>query len=292
MNMFRTLRADEIDCRIAQIKEDANHKPKGLSLLLYKDARCDQNILDETVGPMRWQRKHTRDNANCIVSIWSSDLNQWIEKEDTGTESNTEKEKGLASDSFKRACFNWGIGRELYTSPFIWIKAEDCKIVEYRGKLACFDRFTVKGIAYTDGVITGLIIKNQATGKVCYTFGEVTEETEERPEQPDTEPDAVKPINQDAPATVSQSKKLPEEADPVGNYVRNEIAYVGEVLCVNDKAARKYINDTVKALVESGAVLPFDWKTLTIDEAKNIFTAIRELLPEKRESPDIGGDKK
>ena len=96
MNMFRTLRADEIDCRIAQIKEN------GLCLLLYKDARCDQNILDETVGPMNWQRQHTRDNRNCIVSIWDSEKQQWISKEDTGTESNTEKEKGLASDSLDR----------------------------------------------------------------------------------------------------------------------------------------------------------------------------------------------
>lgn len=85
--MFRDLKAEEIDVRIAQITA------KGLSLLLYKDARVDQDILDETVGPMNWQRKHTRDNANCIVSIWDSDKKQWIEKEDTGTESNTEKEK-------------------------------------------------------------------------------------------------------------------------------------------------------------------------------------------------------
>ena len=75
---------------------------KGCSLLLYKDARCDMNILDETVGSKNWQRKHTRDNANCIVSIWDEDKKQWIEKEDTGTESYTEKEKGQASDSFKR----------------------------------------------------------------------------------------------------------------------------------------------------------------------------------------------
>ena len=84
MNMFRTLRADEIDCRVAQVKET------GLSLLLYKDARCDQNILDEVVGPFRWKREHTRDNRNCIVSIWSEEMQQWISKEDTGTESNTE----------------------------------------------------------------------------------------------------------------------------------------------------------------------------------------------------------
>ena len=86
------------------------------------------NILDETVGAMDWKREHTRNNANCIVSIWDKEKQQWISKEDTGTESNTEAEKGLASDSFKRACVNWGIGRELYTAPFIWIPNEKCNI--------------------------------------------------------------------------------------------------------------------------------------------------------------------
>src|SRR3712207_1153311 len=110
MNLeFRPLKADEIDCRVATVSE------KFFSLLLYKDARVDMVILDETVGALNWKREHTRDNANCIVSIWDNEKNQWISKEDTGTESFTEKEKGLASDSFKRACFNWGIGRELYT---------------------------------------------------------------------------------------------------------------------------------------------------------------------------------
>ena len=110
------LRADEIDVRISMVGS------WGISLLLYKDARCDQTILDETVGPMNWQRHHSRDNANCIVSIWDSEKQQWIEKEDTGTESFTEKEKGLASDSFKRACFNWGVGRELYSAPSMFVR--------------------------------------------------------------------------------------------------------------------------------------------------------------------------
>ena len=87
--MFRTLKATEIDVRIGQVKDN------GLSLLLYKDARCDMNILDETVGCMNWQRHHSRDNANCIVSIYNEDIKEWISKEDTGTESFTEKEKGL-----------------------------------------------------------------------------------------------------------------------------------------------------------------------------------------------------
>ena len=157
-----------IDCRPAMINE------KGISLLLYKDARVDQDILDETVGAMDWQRKHTRDNANCIVSIWDSDKKQWIEKEDTGTESNTEKEKGLASDSFKRACFNWGIGRELYTSPFIWINKADCGIIESerngRKTYSCYDNFEVEKIKIENKKIVGLAIKNATSGKRCFVW--------------------------------------------------------------------------------------------------------------------------
>ena len=158
---FRTLEAHEIDCRIATINQ------KGLTLLLYKDARVDQNILDETVGSMNWQRKHCRDNANCIVSIWDESKKQWIEKEDTGTESFTEKEKGLASDSFKRACFNWGIGRELYSAPFIWISANDADIKQGgNGKFQCYDKFIVEQILYDDNRnIAALSIRNASQNK-------------------------------------------------------------------------------------------------------------------------------
>lgn len=157
---FRKLRADEIDCRIGQIKD------KGLTLLLYKDARCDMNVLDETVGPLNWKREHLRDNANCVVSIWDTVKNEWVSKEDTGSESNTEAEKGLASDSFKRACVNWGIGRELYTAPFIWVKAEDCKISNFGGKPKCYDKFIVEKLTYKkNGDIDGLSIINTTTNK-------------------------------------------------------------------------------------------------------------------------------
>lgn len=161
--MFRDLRADEIECRVAQAKEN------GVSLLLYKDARCDQNILDETVGPMNWQRQHTRDNANCIVMIWDNDKGQWVGKEDTGTESNTEKEKGLASDSFKRACFNWGIGRELYTAPFIWVNSSDCAALRNNnGRWQCNDNFVVEKIIIENKRIVALSIKNAKTSKRCF----------------------------------------------------------------------------------------------------------------------------
>lgn len=141
MKEIRLLTADEVECRVATVKKDNS----GCSLLLYKDARVDMRILDETFGPMNWQRHHGRDNANCIISVWDDDKKQWIEKEDTGTESNTEAAKGLASDSFKRAGFNWGIGRELYDAPFIWVQLSK-QDLSTNGKITA--KFFVKDIEY------------------------------------------------------------------------------------------------------------------------------------------------
>lgn len=159
---FRKLRADEIDCRISTCNQ------YGVGLLLYKDARCDMTILDETVGPMNWQRHHTRDNANCIVAIYDDIKDQWVEKEDTGTESYTEKEKGLASDSFKRACFNWGIGRELYTAPDMWVKSGRLKTLEKsdKGKWTCRDYFSVKRVEYDNNRICLVEVANEKTGEI------------------------------------------------------------------------------------------------------------------------------
>ncbi len=175
MCMFRDLRADEIEVRIAQTNE------WGVNLLLYKDARCDQTILDETVGEFGWMRSHTRDNANCIVSLWDKEKQQWISKEDTGTESNTEKEKGLASDSFKRACFNWGIGRELYTAPNIKIEPADLtSLKEYGGKWRCFDSFEVQKIVIEKKKIVALAIRNKKSKKTCYIWQDPKWEEEQK----------------------------------------------------------------------------------------------------------------
>jgi len=187
--IFRDLRADEIDVRPAIIKET------GLSLLLYKDARVDQDILDETVGAMNWQRHHERDNANCIVSIWNDKEKMWVSKEDTGTESNTEKEKGLASDSFKRACFNWGIGRELYSSPFIWITNSQCTIkTGSNGKLMTTDTFSVCNITIENKKITSLAIVNDKTGEVVFEWSKDVYDTPIGKDKLDT----IRSLNLDA----------------------------------------------------------------------------------------------
>lgn len=167
---FRNLKAKEIECRVGTINE------KGLTLLLYKNARVDQDLLDETVGPYNWKREHSRENANCIVSLWDDEKQQWIAKEDTGTESNTEKEKGLASDSFKRACFNWGIGRELYTAPFIWIPADRFSLETRNNRPTTRDHFSVAKITYKKDEkgnelkqIENIAIVNEKTHKVVFS---------------------------------------------------------------------------------------------------------------------------
>lgn len=166
---FRDLTANEIEVRIGQVKAN------GVVLLLYKDARCDMNILDETVGAENWQRQHyeCKGNLFCQVGIKCDD--EWTFKSDCGTESNTEKEKGEASDSFKRACVNWGIGRELYTSPFIWIPTTDNKgQLNYKspdGK-KCYDKFVVEAIKIENKRIVGLAIKNATLNKRVFVYAE------------------------------------------------------------------------------------------------------------------------
>jgi hypothetical protein len=159
---FRNLKPDEIEVRVAMVRQN------GVSLLLYKNARCDQNILDETVGPLNWKRDHRSIDGKlfCNVSIYDEAKAQWISKEDVGSESNTEKEKGQASDSFKRACFNWGIGRELYTAPFIWIPSAKTSIDGRK----CKDTFSVSKLQIKNKKIVGLEIINQK-GLTVFTMG-------------------------------------------------------------------------------------------------------------------------
>lgn len=166
---FRTLKAEEIDVRAQQVTE------KGAILLLYKDARCDMNILDETVGAFNWQRDHKELKGNIYagVSLWDDKKSQWVIKWDAGAESFTEAVKGEASDSFKRACFNWGIGRELYTAPFIWIPASKLTNItkNAKGKFITYDRFKVAKIKYNDNrEIEAVAIANEKTNEVVFVW--------------------------------------------------------------------------------------------------------------------------
>ena len=153
-NTFRTLYADEIEVRVQQVTE-RNDKAKAL-LLLYKNARVDMDMLDERFGCLGWQREHTfKNNKNyCKVSVYDDKKQMWISKEDVGVESNTEETKGEASDSFKRACVNLGIGRELYTTPSIAINItkDEWHINQKSGKPAINNwiKFRVGAIDYSE----------------------------------------------------------------------------------------------------------------------------------------------
>lgn len=162
MCMFRDLKASEIECRVGM--QSAN----GLTLLLYKDARVDMAILDESVGQENWQCRFYEHKGILFCSLGIRVKGEWIWKDDAGSESNTEAEKGNASDARKRAAVCWGIGRELYSSPFIWVKNEDFAVNE---KNKCRDSFSVKSIEITDKIITALEIVNDRTKKVVYTYG-------------------------------------------------------------------------------------------------------------------------
>lgn len=168
-SVIRLLKADEIECRAATVNE------KGLSLLLYKDARVDQRILDETFGIFGWKRSHQSIEGNlyCTVEIFDKETGEWVSKQDVGTVGMAEKEKSQASDSFKRACFNWGIGRELYTAPFIWIPADRADIQKRGSRFVCNTHFKVKFIAYNaDREIVSL--------SVCGEYGRTVYEWKEK----------------------------------------------------------------------------------------------------------------
>lgn len=165
MCKFRDLTADEIECRVQSVKET------GLVLLLYKDARVDMSILDETVGADNWQNKFYEHKGILFCSLGINTNydkpelpDRWIWKDDAGVESNSDAEKGNASDARKRSGFAWGIGRELYSAPFTWIPADKCNIKN--GK--CYDRFIVEKIIIENKKITALAIYN--TTKNCRAF--------------------------------------------------------------------------------------------------------------------------
>ena len=167
MKEIRLLRADEIDCRIGQTFKTQ----KAVACLLYKDARVDMTILDETFGIGNWQRTHEviADQLYCNIDIWDSEKKCWVRKQDVGTESMTEKEKGRASDSFKRAGFNVGIGRELYTAPFIWINLDDKEFNNGKPRV----QFEVKEIGYDSNRRINRLIIVDKNGKERYTMGSV-----------------------------------------------------------------------------------------------------------------------
>lgn len=180
-NIFRTLRADEIDVRVQQVKKNGAGNVYA-QLLLYKDARVDMTLLDEEFGILGWQREHSfKDGKNyCKVSVFDKEHNVWVVKEDIGTPSNTEADKGQASDAFKRACVNLGIGRELYTSPKLVVELGDKEYYATKDgkgndvyRASTFISFAVSAIDYDErrNIVAIEIVDNN--GRTRKTIGEI-----------------------------------------------------------------------------------------------------------------------
>lgn len=161
---FRKLKASELQCKCTDTKFKGS-----ATILIFKDARVDMKVLDETVGKLLWQKEYKEIDGKvyCGVGIYNKDLGQFIWKYDCGTEGNFETEKSEASDAFKRACFNWGIGRELYDTPKIKIKCPDSYY--YNDKLTM--TFTVSKIEWEGDNLMQLVIVDKF-GKKVYDFTE------------------------------------------------------------------------------------------------------------------------
>ena len=202
MNKFRLLRPDEIECRIGAVKGKSNKGPGGVSLLLYKTARTDANLLDETVGPENWVNDFKLIDGVLYggIGIYNAAKDSWVWKWDAGTESNTEAEKGRASDAFKRAGYKHGIGRELYTSPFIWVSGDDCRITE-DGRPKCYDTFTVTEISYDNkgNIIVLAIINDKTHRQVFYLGKHKNTPQQQNPQQTASEAQKQAPKPQAAP---------------------------------------------------------------------------------------------
>ena len=218
---IRLLTADEIECRVQSVQKAKSGKVWA-TLLIYKDARVDMKVLDEVYGTNNWQRTHEIINGRlfCNIDIWDADKKCWVRKQDVGTESNTEPEKGQASDAFKRAGFNVGIGRELYTAPHIRIELSDSEysVTTRNGKESykCWTAFTVSTIGYNDkDEIIGLQIID-GDGKVRYSTGTAPRNTPpvERP-APSIKPMVAPPTESPKPEQSKTAAKCSKCGAPI-----------------------------------------------------------------------------
>lgn len=284
----KPLKIENVDFRVQSVS------PKGyVTILAYKDARVDMQRLDDVCGSLNWKREHTRDNKNCIVSIWDETKEQWVSKEDTGAESFADKEKGLASDSFKRACFNWGIGIELYDYPFIFFQLYPDEFKVENNKTKTTFKFNLKkwkwDLETKDGVIERLTAKDNS-GRLRYDSKkefnglptqQTTPTTQKQPQQP--APPKEKKI---LPELVKDS---PEWNNLMGFFKEGKVTRMHQItkkykvdkdllkilqVMIDDSENQKILDDTVAQEQEEEIVekakenIPVDLSPKTPEDAK------------------------
>lgn len=222
MDEIRLLSKEDIEVRIAQTL--AGNNKVRVNLLLYKNARVDMKIMDELFTPMGWKRSHKMigDRLYCQVEVWDAEKKEWICKEDVGVESNTEAEKGQASDSFKRACVNWGIGRELYTAPRIVVELRENEYTkDQNNRIKVWAKFSVKSIGYDtkSRIITSLVIQDMF-GNERYVMGKEIQEA-----QPAAAKEPSQAVKARRAAAGRATQEQPYQALPEEQYWRIIEAY-------------------------------------------------------------------
>lgn len=237
---MRKIKAEEIQVRVSTVTA------KGCSLLLYKDARFDRAILDEEYGKMNWQNdfKVIDGKMYGYISVYDKEKKEWVTKSDCGVESNTEAEKGQASDCFKRAGFKWGIGIELYTAPFIFVQ---CGTIKDGSKYVLENKYTkykVSEIGYSDiGEINKLIITDDK-GNIVFEMGKY-----------------IKPVEKNKESDKKQEVKKKEVSDKDLEFY--------EVVAATDNIddLKGYYNQTKELVTDRKA-----YHTLVCDRIKKLKT--------------------
>lgn len=254
MEEIRLLSKEDIDVRVAQtnIYNNNGQQVVKVNLLLYKNARVDMKILDELFTPMGWKRTHKLigDRLYCCVEVYNPETKEWICKEDVGVESNTEAEKGQASDSFKRACVNWGIGRELYTAPKITIELNENEYTkDQNSRIKVWAYFSVKSIGYDSKTrtITSLEIQDKF-GNVRFSMGGSVQRSQSEPSQAvkarraakanSPAPAAYQPMSEEMywkiVAAYAQGKRTKTGGDYKMTWIETTHAGAGEILKFDD----------------------------------------------------------
>lgn len=246
--MFRPLRADEVEARVAQCSQ------KGASLLLYKTSRTDMALLDEAVGPERWQcrYKEVKGVLNCSIGVKFGD--EWVWKQAAGTPSNMEAQKGESSDALKRAGFLWGIGRELYTAPFIWVRADRLKRLEKSertGKWQCFDRFEVAQLEVEGGRIVAFAIVREGTSEAVFTWrgGASAAKAETAPQSVPEAPTEAS----NGPASAQQLNALMANVERLANLRHVTQERVLKSLVASKACQRAGLGDTFEGITDAQA---------------------------------------
>lgn len=229
LSNIRTLTADEIEVRIGTKAKIGN----GASLLLYKNSRVDMAILDELVGPMNWQRDHKELKGVIYCGVAIKNENEWIWKWDAGVESNTEPQKGEASDSFKRACVNWGIGRELYTSPFIWVNLTAEEWNDGKPRI----NFRVSQITYNKQRAVSSLVIVDGKGNVRYSFGAAKGKAAKAVEASQPAPSPAPAEPKPAPAPQQRKHLTPEQ------YERTVQAAASGAMTKDGRTIRQWLMD-------------------------------------------------